>query len=105
MSLESETHTPSPALPDTKPKPKGPIKYPIDDLDVVITDREKKAGKHVMRPQMDRKVPFGEQFESFLMSWAFFQSFGFVAAIQEICLVLTTFETQCCFKNICLHSR
>jgi hypothetical protein len=61
-----------------KPKPKGPVKYPIDDLDVVITDREKKAGKQVARPPLDRDLPFEDHFEPFLMAWAFFQSFGYV---------------------------
>lgn len=79
--LDSETQTPTPAFPDAKPKPRGPIKYPIDDLDVVITDREKKSGKQVTRPQIDRDVPFGKDFEPFLMSWAFFQSFGSVLFI------------------------
>lgn len=64
---------------DVKPKPKGPIKYPIDDLDVIISDREKKAGKQVVRPHLDRDLPFGELFEPFLMAWAFFQSFSYVA--------------------------
>lgn len=77
-SLDSEAHTPTPALADAKPKPRGPVKYPIDDLDVVLTDREKKSGKQVTRPRIDRDVPFGKSFESFLMTWAFFQSFGCV---------------------------
>lgn len=59
-----------------KPKPKGPIKYPIDDLDVVVTDRERKLGKQVMRPPLERELPFGVAFEPFLMSWAFLQAFG-----------------------------
>ena len=78
LFLDSEAHTPTPTLPDAKPKPRGPVKYPIDDLDVAITDREKKTGKKVTRPRIDRDVPFGRSFEPFLMTWAFFQSFGWV---------------------------
>ncbi|KAF8310996.1 hypothetical protein DL93DRAFT_2083951 [Clavulina sp. PMI_390] len=83
---DSEANTPAPAASDVKPKPKGPIKYPIEDLDVTITDREKKAGRKVMRPPISREVPFGEAFERFLMSWAFFQSFGAVLKISTFTL-------------------
>jgi bromodomain adjacent to zinc finger domain protein 1A len=55
-------------------------------LDVVITDREKKSGKQVTRPRIDRDVPFGKSFESFLMTWAFLQSFGCVEQLVS-CLV------------------
>lgn len=81
--IDSESQTPNPTT-DAKPKPKGPIKYPIDDLDVVITDREKKAGKQLTRPKLNRDVPFGKSFEPFLMSWAFFQSFGYVLSASFV---------------------
>ena len=76
-----QVDTPTPGgTPAEKPKPKGPIKYPIDDLDVTISERERKAGKAVVRPTFERDVPFGPAFEPFLMSWAFTQSFGYVTS-------------------------
>ncbi|KAF8342653.1 ATP-utilizing chromatin assembly and remodelling N-terminal-domain-containing protein [Cantharellus anzutake] len=82
---EKDTATPSGA-PAEKPKPKGPIKYPIEDLDVTISERERKAGKAVVRPAFDRDVPFGSDFEPFLMSWAFMQSFGAVLKLSTFTL-------------------
>jgi bromodomain adjacent to zinc finger domain protein 1A len=54
---------------------KKPIKYPTEDLDVIPTEREKKAGLKV-RPVPKRDVPFGDSFEAFLMSWSYLQVFG-----------------------------
>ncbi len=38
LLLDSEAHTPALTLPDAKPMPSGPVKYPINDLDVAITN-------------------------------------------------------------------
>ncbi|KAF9512921.1 hypothetical protein BS47DRAFT_1329990 [Hydnum rufescens UP504] len=78
-----------------KPKPKGPIKYPIDDLDVMITDRERKGGKQTLRPPLERDVPFGSDFESSLMSWCFMQSFGAVLKISSF----TLDEYECAIRH------
>jgi hypothetical protein len=89
-----------------KPKPKGPIKYPIDDLDVMITDRERKGGKQTLRPPLERDVPFGSDFEPFLMSWCFMQSFGCV--VYSILLHWIVSHFACGVAEPCsesLHSR
>lgn len=63
----------------TKAKPKAaPIKYPTEDLDVRLTEREKKQGREICRPALERSLPFSASFESFLMSWTFFITYGWV---------------------------
>ncbi|KIJ68264.1 hypothetical protein HYDPIDRAFT_146150 [Hydnomerulius pinastri MD-312] len=61
-------------------KKKKPIRYPTEDMDVRISDKEKKAGVKVKKPTPSRAlVPFGEDqatFESFLMSWNFLVVYG-----------------------------
>ena len=63
---------------------KKPVRYPTEDLDVRINDREKKTGMQVKRPIPSRspdKVPFNETegaFESFLAIWNFLICFGYV---------------------------
>lgn len=52
------------------------VRYPTEDLDVKLSDKDRKAGKIVTRPAMDRDVPFGSSFEAFAMSWSFLQTFG-----------------------------
>lgn len=52
------------------------VRYPTEDLDVKLSDKDRKAGKIVCRPSMDRDVPFGSAFEAFAMSWSFLQTFG-----------------------------
>ncbi|KAL5535354.1 hypothetical protein ACEPAF_3448 [Sanghuangporus sanghuang] len=61
---------------------KKAIRYPTEDLDVRITDRDKKAGMQVRRPVPSRgpdKVPFNDTegaFEGFLQVWNFLICFG-----------------------------
>ncbi|KAG6381334.1 chromatin remodeling complex protein [Boletus reticuloceps] len=61
-------------------KKKKPIRYPTEDLDVRISDKEKKAGSNVKKPIPSRvHLPFGEDqvtFESFLMAWNFLVVYG-----------------------------
>lgn len=61
-------------------KKKKPIRYPTEDLDVRISDKEKKAGIKVKKPTSSRAhLPFGEDqaiFESFLMAWNFLVVYG-----------------------------
>lgn len=52
------------------------VRYPTEDLDVKLSDKDRKAGKILCRPKMDRDVPFGAAFEAFAMSWSFLQTFG-----------------------------
>ena len=61
-------------------KKKKPIRYPTEDLDVHISEKEKKAGIKVKKPIPSRAhLPFGEDqatFESFLMAWNFLVVYG-----------------------------
>ena len=61
-------------------KKKKPIRYPTEDLDVVIGDKEKKAGMKLKRPAPSRtRMPFGRDNalnESFLMTWNFLVVYG-----------------------------
>ncbi|OBZ79211.1 hypothetical protein A0H81_00710 [Grifola frondosa] len=61
-------------------KKKKPIRYPTEDLDVVIGDKEKKAGMKLKRPVPSRAaLPFGEDQatnEAFLMIWNFLAVYG-----------------------------
>jgi len=61
-------------------KKKKPIRYPTEDLDVKLSEKEKKAGVRVQRPTPSRTaIPFHEHqgaFESFLLSWNFLIVYG-----------------------------
>lgn len=61
-------------------KKKKPIRYPTEDLDVVLSEKEKKAGMKVRRPIPSRTaLPFNDRngcFESFLMTWNFLIVYG-----------------------------
>lgn len=63
-------------------KKKKPIRYPTEDLDVRLADKEKKAGVKVKRPVPSRvALPFSDDsvdFEAFLMSWNFLVVYGYV---------------------------
>lgn len=58
-------------------KKKKPIRYPTEDLDVKLTDKEIKAGARLLRPVPSRfTLPFGRYFETFLMTWNFLVTYG-----------------------------
>ncbi|KAK7463755.1 hypothetical protein VKT23_005692 [Stygiomarasmius scandens] len=61
-------------------KKKKPIRYPTEDLDVRLTDKDKKAGMKVKRPVPSRvAIPFNDTpgtFEAFLMAWNFLIVYG-----------------------------
>ena len=61
-------------------KKKKPIRYPTEDLDVRITDKDKKAGMKVKRPVPSRvALPFQDNFgtfELFLYAWNFLVVYG-----------------------------
>jgi bromodomain adjacent to zinc finger domain protein 1A len=61
-------------------KKKKPIRYPTEDLDVTLSEKEKKAGMKVRRPIPSRSaLPFDDRegsFESFLMTWNFLVVYG-----------------------------
>jgi bromodomain adjacent to zinc finger domain protein 1A len=60
-------------------KKKKPVRYPTEDLDVRLADKDKKAGMKVRRPMPSRSIPFRDDagtFESFLMAWNFLVVYG-----------------------------
>lgn len=59
---------------------KSVARWPIEDLDVVLTEKEKQGGKPVVRPLPHRiaDFPAPDYFEPFLMSWNFVTTYGFV---------------------------
>ena len=61
-------------------KKKKPVRYPTEDLDVTIGDKEKKAGMKLKRPAASRTaMPFGTDRlanENFIMSWNFLNVYG-----------------------------
>ena len=87
-------------------KKKKPIRYPTEDLDVTLSEKERKNGMKVRRPVPSRSaLPFNDRkgsFESFLMAWNFLIVYGcglFALPTQapDQCL---TIANLC----ICLHS-
>lgn len=67
----------------TEKAKKKPIRYPTEDLDVVLGDREKRVGMKLKRPVPSRiAMPFGDDSatnELFLMSWNFLVVYGCVS--------------------------
>lgn len=61
-------------------KKKKPIRYPTEDLDVRLADKDKKAGMKIKRPIASRvSLPFNDipgVFEAFLMGWNFLVVYG-----------------------------
>ncbi|KAH9175409.1 chromatin remodeling complex protein [Lactarius sanguifluus] len=61
-------------------KKKKPIRYPTEDLDVMLSEKERKNGMKVRRPVPSRSaLPFNDRegsFESFLMTWNFLIVYG-----------------------------
>ncbi|KAK0233457.1 chromatin remodeling complex protein [Armillaria fumosa] len=61
-------------------KKKKPVRYPTEDLDVRLADKDKKAGMKVQKPIPSRtSLPFNNSpgtFEAFLMSWNFLIVYG-----------------------------
>ena len=73
-------------------KKKKPLRYPTEDLDVKLADKDKKAGMKVQKPIPSRTaLPFNEipgVFESFLMSWNFLVVYGYVVSTWQPCCIL-----------------
>lgn len=74
-------------------KKKKPIRYPTEDLDIRVAEKDKKAGIKVKRPVPNRAaIPFNNEpgtFESFLMGWNFLVVYGLVVLICLCCSSLT----------------
>ncbi|KAM6498263.1 chromatin remodeling complex protein [Amanita muscaria] len=65
---------------EAEKKKKKPVRYPTEDLDVRIADKDKKAGMRVQRPLASRStLPFNDipgAFEAFVMAWNFLVVYG-----------------------------
>lgn len=74
-------------------KKKKPVRYPTEDLDIQITDKDKKAGVKVQRPMANRAIlPFNDKpgtFESFLLAWNFLVVYGYVRVFSRTDQLLT----------------
>lgn len=61
-------------------KKKKPVRYPTEDLDVRLNDKDKKAGMKVKRPVPSQvAIPFNDTpgtFERFLLTWNFLNVYG-----------------------------
>ncbi|XP_006454475.1 hypothetical protein AGABI2DRAFT_197646 [Agaricus bisporus var. bisporus H97] len=61
-------------------KKKRPVRYPTEDLDIRINDKDKKAGIHLQRPMAQRSgLPCNDSpntFESMLLCWNFLNAYG-----------------------------
>ena len=87
---------------------KKPIRYPTEDLDVVIGDREKRAGMKLKRPVPSRvAMPFGHDSatnELFLMAWNFLNVYGYVSTPALTFDTLTEYVFVA-YPYICRRSR
>lgn len=79
-------------------KKKKPVRYPTEDLDVRLADKDKKAGMKVQKPTPSRtSLPFNDSpgtFEAFLMSWNFLIVYGYVASNISVLLEDLYFHSQ-----------
>lgn len=57
-------------------KKKKPLRYPTEDLDIRITEKDKKAGMTLTRPPGRIAATSDNCFESVLMSWNFLVVYG-----------------------------
>lgn len=94
-AIEAEELARELAAANAPKKKKKPVKFPAEDLDVRLTEKEKKQGVRVVRPLPSRDLPFDScgpgVFESFLMSWNFLHVFSYAA-------LRTVFETRALTK-------
>lgn len=71
-------------------KKKKPVRYPTEDLDVTLNDKDKRAGMKLKRPVPNKlAMPFGEDQHTnamFLVSWNFLVVYGYVS-ITSIFLI------------------
>ena len=65
-------------------KKKKPVRYPTEDLDVRVTEKDIKAGMSLKKPPPNVAMPFNQpNFELFLMSWNFLVVYGYVVSFNS----------------------
>ena len=75
-----------PAPPPPEKRKKKPLRYPAEDMDVTLPERDKKAGAKVQRPVPNRELPFRELpgvFDQFLMTWNYLNVYGYADRIEN----------------------
>lgn len=82
LSIAQKLKEPAkPPPPPPEKKKKKPLRYPAEDMDVMLPERDKKAGAKVQRPVPSRELPFRDilgAFEPFLMAWNYVNVYGYV---------------------------
>ncbi|KAJ6604346.1 chromatin remodeling complex protein [Mycena vulgaris] len=89
-------------------KKKKPLRYPTEDLDVCLGEKEKKAGIRIKRPVPSRvALPFNETpgtFEAFLMTWNFLVVYGQALHISTFTLDEFEHAIQHSVAEVPVHS-
>lgn len=87
-----------PPPPPPEKKKKKPLRYPAEDLDVMLPERDKKAGAKVQRPIPSKDLPFKEErpevFERFLMVWNYLNVYGYADDFGDDFLVQSYASSQ-----------
>ena len=89
---------------------KKPIRYPTEDLDVRIGDREKRQGMLLQKPVPHRgpdKLPFSEvpgAFDDFLSTWNFFMCYGWVHVLNLVILLLILCDLKPTVASLHIYS-
>ncbi|GMK57836.1 hypothetical protein CspeluHIS016_0406700 [Cutaneotrichosporon spelunceum] len=61
---------------EVKKKVSRGIKYPIEDFLLEYQEKDRQAGRVEVKPVPNRDLPFGDQFDKFLMVWSFLNVMG-----------------------------
>ena len=89
---------------EAEKKKKKPVRYPTEDLDVRIADKDKKAGMRVQRPLASQSaVPFNDTpgiFEAFIMAWNFLVVYGCVVVRLRCPLLIALFQATTALISI-----
>ena len=68
-------------------KKKKPMKFPAEDLLLDFSpEKDGAAGRLEVRLRPERTLPFGDQFEKFLMTWSFLNVMGYAGCSQTLYL-------------------
>lgn len=97
-----------PAPPPPQKKKKKPLRYPAEDMDVMLPERDKKAGAKVQRPVPSRELPFRETpgaFEPFLMAWNYLNIYGCADRIGDGFLVYSCVSSQHSIASFDIYAR
>lgn len=97
-----------PAPPPPEKKKKKPLRYPAEDMDVTLLERDKKAGVKVQRPVPSTELPFRKipgVFEQFLMAWNYLNVYGYADRIGDRFLVYSRASSQHSASSFDIYTR